>query len=208
LIMAGIGDDIREVLEELGTAATVYRLGGSVFSEKLDIETYPDSSTEFIRQFFATATTTFDSNIIAGDTVLVNGIYYLATNIQSSSFEDAVVDNTVALYRCNCNGTLRRLTIVRDENYVEVPTWTPLYTQVKTLQCEDRFGNEMILENDVMAFVAQKLSLYIPAGYPVKIDDRWQPNYLDHTEYYRITTIDKRRLSNVLICGLKEDSRV
>ena len=30
--MAGIGDDIREVLEELGTAATVYRVGGSVFS--------------------------------------------------------------------------------------------------------------------------------------------------------------------------------
>jgi len=205
--MPGIGEDIKEVLEELGTEATVYRIGGSVFSEKLDIETYPDSSTEFIRQFFASATTVFDSNVIAGDTVLVNGIYYLATNIQGSSFEDEAVDNTVALYRCNCNGTLRRLTKVRDENYIEVPTWTPLYQQVKALQYEDRFGNEMKLENN-MAFVSKQLVLYIPAGYPVKIDDRWYPIHSDATEYYRVATIDKRRLSDVLICGLKEDSRL
>lgn len=204
--MAGIGDDIKEVLEELGTLATIYRFGGSTYQEKVDIEVYPSSSTEFIRQFFATATTSFDSNLLPGDVVQINGIYYLATNAVSSNFEDNIVDNTVALYKCNCIGAVKRLTQTRDANYIEQLTWPVIHNQVKALQYEDRFGNTMEMMN-MMAFVKEQLSLYISAAYNVQIDDRWYPNYLDTTEYYRIATIDKRRLSNVHICSLKEDSR-
>lgn len=205
--MAGIGNDIKEVLEELGTSSTIYKYDGSVFLEKVDFTDYPTNSSEFIRQFFATLTLIYDTVLQPGDIILISGTYYLVTKIATSSFEDSLVDNTAAVYRCNVNGSLKRLSQVRNANYINVDTWTTVKEPLRALQYENKSGNELVMEQDITGLSKESHAVFLPIHVPVKVGDRWYPNYQVTTEYYRVATIDNRRLDNISIVGLQEDTR-
>jgi hypothetical protein len=207
--MAGIGEDIKEVIEELGTSVYISRPNGVNFLEKIDMVEYPNSSTEFIRQNFATFTLVHDTRIVAGDIVEVKTVPYIATRITPSYFEDELVDITATLYRCNVTGTLQRLTETRNPTtYVTVPTWTAQYTGVRALQHEGRLGNALVMQNDIMALSDFAHSLFIPNYITVIVGDRWYPFGVSVAEYYRVTKIERKRLDGVWICELQEDTRL
>ncbi len=209
--MAGIGDDIKEVLEELGSSVIIRRSNGSVFSEKVDHESYPTHSSEFIRQFFHTMVFTHDTSAVNGDIIDSHGEFFIVTNLDTAYFEDLPVDNTGAVYKCNVFGVIKRGVETTDPiDYIKrmvysVATGNP--SSLHALQYENKFGMESLFAEDTQLLLREKHVLILPIGYDVKIGDRWFPDYTDESEYYRITAIETRRLSNCPICALAEDTR-
>lgn len=209
--MDGIGDDIREVLDELGTSATITKRNGSTFSEKVDPENYPVHSSEFIRQFFNSATMYYDSVAVSGDVVSYNGRNFIVTNIVQSMFEDLPVDKTAGLYMCNVAGVFKRYTTVLDPvESIKTKQWVNVATNPSTilgLQYENKLGTEQLFADDIQALIKERHILIVPAGYDIKIDDRWYPNPANLKEYYRVLSIESRRLDGCPICSLGEDTR-
>ena len=208
--MAGIGDDIKEVLNELGTTSLISRISGDTFEEKVDVESFPTHSSEFIRQFFYIITLPFDTSALNGDNVEFKGLHFVLTNIVESYFEDLVVDNAAALYKCNVYGVLKRSTIITDSNYVKKKTFAAVVANpdsIHALQYENKFGMEPLFEEDSQMLLKEKHILVLPAGLDIKVGDRWYPDYTDDTIYYKIAAFETRRLSNCPICTLAEDTR-
>lgn len=208
--MAGIGDDIKEVLNELGTTSYISRVSGSVFEEKIDVESFPTHSSEFIRQFFYVVTLSFDTSAINGDSVEFKGLHFILTNIVESYFEDLVVDNIGALYKCNVLGVMKRSTSAVDSNYVKKKTFATVVTNpdsIYALQYENKFGMEPLFVEDSQLLLKEKHILILPLGLDVKVGDRWFPDYTDTTKFYKVNSIETHRLSDCPICTLSEDTR-
>jgi hypothetical protein len=208
--MAGIGDDIKEVLQELGTTAIITYSNGTTYTEKVDVESFPEHSSEFIRQFFSTLTLSFDTSARNGDSIAFKGLYFLLTNIIESYFEDLVVDNIAALYKCNVNGVMKRPTTVTDVNYVRQITFATVTgnpASIRALQYENKFGMEPLFEADTQFLLKEKHVLIIPAGIDVKVGDRWYPDYTDTSVFFKVNSIETYRLPNTPICTLSEDER-
>lgn len=208
--MAGIGEDIKEVLNELGTTALITRVNGSVFQEKADAESFPTHSSEFIRQFFYILTMQYDTAAINGDSISFHGENFILTNLVPSYFEDLAVDQTAALYKCNVTGVLKRYTETTDANFVKKKDWVKVTEnpdEIHALQYENKFGMEALFAEDFQNLLKESHVLILPAGLDIAIDDRWYPDSTDETIYYRIDTIETRRLSSCPICSLSEDSR-
>jgi len=208
--MAGIGDDIKEVLNELGTTSYISRISGSTFEEKVDVESFPTHSSEFIRQFFYIITLPFDTSAINGDSIEFKGFHFVLTNIVESYFEDLVVDNAAALYKCNVYGVLKRSTTITDSNYVKKKTFAAVVANpdsIYALQYENKFGMEPLFAEDSQMLLKEKHILVLPAGLDIQVGDRWYPDYTDDTVFYKISAFETRRLSDCPICTLVEDTR-
>jgi len=208
--MAGIGDDIKEVLNELGTTSIISRSNGSTFEEKVDVESFPTHSSEFIRQFFYVITLPFDTSAINGDAIAFKGLHFILTNIVESYFEDLVVDNAAALYKCNVQGVMKRSTTVVDSNYVKRKSFETVVgnpDSVRALQYENKFGMEPLFAEDMQNLLKEKHILVLPKGLDIKPADRWFPDYTDLTHFYQINSIETNRLSDCPICTLAEDTR-
>lgn len=208
--MAGIGEDIKEVLQELGTTVVISRASGSTYSEAGDLESFPTHSSEFIRQFFFILTLAYDTDAQNGDSILSHGTNFILTNIVPSWFEDEKVENEAALYKCNVNGALKRFTSTTSPTYIKEKTWAVVDTNpasVHALQYENKYGMEPMFAEDTQHFLKEKHVLILPAGLDLKVGDRWYPDSTVDTIYYKIDSIEARRLSSCPICALTEDNR-
>ncbi len=207
--MAGIGDDIKSVLEELGTTATVTRFSGTVLTEKIDFENYPTHSSEFIRKFFLTATLSYDTAFQLGDPISFSGMNGIITNIAGADFEDTLVDQTAAVYRCNVRGVVKRyVESVNPTTYVKELDWqvaTGNPTSFYALQYENKFGFEEIFHENMQAFGKEQHVVICPTGLDVKAGDRWYPVWDSLDTYYRVTAVEDKRIG-VPILTLAEDS--
>lgn len=204
--MATIGDDIKEVLNELGVAFTVYKTSGSSSTgEKLDLETYSDSSTEFIRQFFGHISLPYDTLAVAGDYICLTGLddsYWLINSIRKLSVEGDIATQEAAIYRCNVVGGIQR-EVESTENYRPDDSWTNIYTNVRGAFVE-RPEAVQLKEKDHMEVTKGERYLFISGNYTPMQGDRFT---ITATEYYKITVIDKRRFDNVQVLTLVEDTR-
>jgi hypothetical protein len=204
-----IGPDIKDVLDELGTTFIIHYVDGSTApGGKLDYDTYPEHSSEFIRQFFYTVTLPFTTIIAKGDIIFFNGTFFLVTNLTPSLFEDGVVDYTAVLFRCNISGgILQRFSDSPgfSSDYTREPNWTNIYTDIYALHTEARFGPGLEDFQDVLEVPIEKDLLYISGNYDIKVGDRWR---LSSTQYYKIEQISTRRLDNVNIIQLSSDTRL
>jgi hypothetical protein len=123
-------------------------------------------------------------------------------------FENAPVDITVPACRCNVYGSLKRLSMAINADYIKVPTWTDVTVEpLRALQYEEKSGNFQEIEGSIMGFTKEQHSLFLPSAVPVQVDDRWYSSHSNLNEYYRISSIDTRRFDNVSICALEEDTR-
>lgn len=205
----GIGPDIKDVLDELGTPFTIYYTDGSTAAgEKLDYDTYPEHSSEFIRQFFFTVTLPYTTAVSKGDIISFHGVFFLVTNITPSLFEDSIADNIAVLFRCNISGgTIQRFSDAPgfSADYTRDPNWTDIYTGVYALHTEARFGPGLEDFQDTLDVPVEKDLLYITGNYDIKVGDRW---LVSTTDYYKVDQISTRRLDNVNIIQLSSDTRL
>ena len=203
-----IGPDIADVLDELGTTFTIHYIDGSTASDgKLDYEAYPEHSSEFIRQFFYTITLPYNTIVVSGDIITFSGTFFLVTKITPALFEDSIVDYTAVLFRCNISGgVLKRFSDTPgfDSDYKRLPKWTDIYTNIRGLHTEARFGPGLDDFQDIMEVPVDKDLLYMTGYYSIKVGDRW---WLSATEYYKVEQVSVRRLDNVNIIKLAVDTR-
>lgn len=204
-----IGFDIADVLDELGTPFVIHYIdGSSTDGGKLDYEFFSDHSSEFIRQFFYATTLPYDTIVSKGDIISFNNDFFIVTNIISSLFEGGIVDYSSTIFRLNVfGGTIKRFSDNPgyDANYQRLPKWADVYTNVRGLHTEARFGPSLEDFNDVMELPVDKDLLYLTGNYDLEVGDRW---YLSPTEYYKIDQISVRRLDNVNIVALSVDTRL
>ena len=208
--MAGIGADIKDVLDELGTSLTIYRYPGPTFiEEKCDPVFFPTHSSEFLRQFFSSITLSHTSQVVSGDTIESMGLFFLCTTLLPSYFEDEIVDLTAAFYRCNCVGKLSRYPQrgIRNADYVKEYNWSDIHTDVHALQYENVRDSSQFVQEDVIALAIQGNLLFLPTHVVVKEGDRWYPEQTNLDVFFKVSSIDFLRIDNVSICILTEDER-
>jgi len=203
-----IGPDVADVLDELGAAFTIHYVDGSTATgEKLDYDTFPEHSSEFIRMFFFAVTLIYNTIVVKGNIISLHGMYFLVTNLTPTLFEDAVVDNIAVLYRCNISGgIIQRFSDDPgfDADFKRVSNWADVYSNIYALQTEDRFDTSLDDFDDVMKVPAGTQILYLTGEYVLKVGDRWR---VSATEYYKVETISVRRLDNINIVKLSVDTR-
>lgn len=205
-----IGQDIKDVLEELGTSLSIYKYPGpTIIEEVCDHEFFSTHSSEFLRQFFSGITVPFDTQLLSGDIVAAMGYHFLCTTLAPNNFENAPVDYTAVFYRCNVLGKLDRYpqNATFDANYVKTRTWTTIHDNVYALEYENQFDQKHVIEEDIVAITQKGHLLYLPSHVEVEEGDRWYPDRTVATKFFRVSTIDTFRLDNVSIATLNDDTR-
>ena len=205
-----IGEDIKDVLEELGTSLSIYKYPGpTIIQEVIDHEFFTTHSSEFLRQFFSGVTLCYDTQLLSGDVVKVGDTFFLCTTLAPNNFENEPVDYTGVFYRCNVLGKLSRYLQNADfnANYVKERTWVPIHTDVHALEYENNFDQKHIIEEEIVAITQTGHMLFLPSHVAVEEGDRWFPDMADPTSYFRVTQIDTLRLDNVSIATLNDDMR-
>lgn len=204
--MAGIGEDIRDVLQELGTPFTIVKLDGSIIlGEYLDYEMYFEQSTEFIRQFCYSGDFQFDTQIAQGDLIQFDNKNFLMMNVKKTLFENEVVDFSNFFIECPSLGTFSRFGETRDPvSRALTTTWTTLHdsvpgTMTVKSQAVDRLSG-METRND-------RYRLFTQGFTDIRVGDRWYPDRSVLTEYYQINAVDRFRFIGLLAISLIEDSR-
>ncbi len=202
----GIGPDIKDVLQELGTPFTIVKLDGSeITGEYLDYEMYYEQSTEFIRQFAYSGDFQYDSKVRGGDLIQFDNKNFLMMNVKKTLFENEPVDYSNFFILCNSVGRVSKAVKTRDPvTRKNVIIWETVFDSVNgcmvsTAANTDALGSVNII-NEKFTLFTQGFSGII-SGY------RYYPDITDLTEYYHILSIDKYRFSGMLTMKLIEDSR-
>ncbi len=202
----GIGPDIKDVLQELGTPFTIVKLDGSeITGEYLDYEMYYEQSTEFIRQFAYSGDFQYDSKVRGGDLIQFDNKNFLMMNVKKTLFENEPVDYSNFFILCNSVGRVSKAVKTRDPvTRKNVIIWETVFDSVNgcmvsTAANTDALGSVNII-NEKFTLFTQGFSGII-SGY------RYYPDIADLTEYYHILSIDKYRFAGMLTMKLIEDSR-
>ena len=204
--MAGIGDDIKSVLQELGTPVTIHKPDGSIITgEYVDYDMYFEQSTEFIRQNCYNADYQYDTQADFGDVLDMAGIMVMIMNTKPTRFEDEVVINNGFMIEMNCVGKFARRSQTR-VNMEPVVSWVDTVATAYGLQLDGGRTSQHELTEE-MVTLAQRQTLYCPQYSNIRIGDRWYPDKNNSDEYYRIATMTRRAFKNSYRISLTQDNR-
>jgi hypothetical protein len=204
--MPGIGPDIKEVLEELGTEALVRRTP-TPFKEKLTYDVNGQASNPFMREFSLAASLSYDTKIVSGDVIQVNGGDYLVIHKTADMFEGNVVEYEAIIYKCN----LKSGSLLLSLNEVKHPTtfavtidWAVKNNAVYGLMYKDSRGALLNEETTLGKEPTFSLMCIVPEHYNVVRNDRL---HISATEYYRVQDIENYAYPGVSVLTLVEDDR-
>jgi hypothetical protein len=201
-----ISDDIREVLEEVGTAITINSNSETPTTGwYVDFESYPDQSTLFVRMFLKMGSLAATCPAINGDIVAFGGTTYLITNHVPTMFENAVVENIVIFYRCNVLGTIENHsdTPAYDANYERTSEWVTVGTDIPICMVEKQLLPNPEISEDLYRTSSITNIVYLSDQYPVLRGDRITVN----GNPFLIETVGVYELDGILVCGVTEDHR-
>lgn len=202
-----IANDIKEVLQEVGTALTIHRSNGDTVSDIfVDPTAYPDQSTLFIRMFLRSGSLSADTPVRNGDMVEFGGTYFLVTNLVPTHFENDIVENIAVFYRCN--QTVEVFKHVDnpgyDANYEKLSEWTSLGADVPACIVEKQLIQTPDVENE--AYLSDSITniVYLSSVYEVARGDRVS---VSNGRNYMIETVSRYELDGIFVCGVTEDHR-
>ena len=202
-----IGEDIKSVIQELGTPITILQRDGStVTGEYIDYDNYYEQSTEFIRQFCYSGDFQYDSVAIPGDIIQFSTQNLMLMNKKHTRFENDVVDSSCFLIECNNFGKFLRSVNTRNVTTKKLTAaWSTIVKDsLYGLLISRKAENEEI---GGLSNIIEKYTLFVPAGTTILPGDRWFPSRTVLTEYYEVLTVDTYRFDGILTIGLIEDSR-
>ena len=203
-----VGEDIKEVYQEIGASITILRDSGNITGEYVDLEENSQVTKPFIREFFLEAGFQHDSVGVVGDVVTLDTIaaQYMVMNWTPDLFENAVIENRAVLYKCNVSGEILRPSgeEVWGDMYHKTTQFESIRTNCYALQTEPLFGNLLNTDEELGAINIERDELYIPSRFGIQVNDRYSPA---SGEYYRVESVLKRRFPGVDVCRLGEDTR-
>lgn len=203
----GIGDDIKDVLQELGTPISILKLDGSIISgEYIDYEHYYEKVTEFRRQFCYSGDFQFDSAVKQGDVISFDDKSFLMMNVKRDLFEGEAVITSNYFIECNVtDGVFKRNMETRDPVTRRLSSgWTNLHENCNAVMVEKEVR---IHPEQVMNFSLHHFTLYTMAYPDIVVGDRWFPDAANTSEYYKVMSISKFKFAGLLTIDLQEDAR-
>ena len=206
--MAGIGDDIKDVLQELGKEVDVYRHTTKeiVVTEHVDTEGNVRETTPFESTHMNVFMAAYDTSIQLGDRLdfTTTSESYLVGTWVPQSFENEIYANEGVLYRCNSEvDVYRRSGETRDpQTYDLVPNWEPVFSGELGL-FSGRLSDHDIADERYGRFYQSSRMLFISKDLDLQREDRC----VIDGERYNVETMETHRLPGLKICGLAEDNR-
>ena len=202
--MAGIGDDIKEVFQELGTVVEVIKPNGDVFQETMDFE-LNNLSSSFMTNFVIDASFSYDTNLNAGDVVKAvdSGLYYLAAALNRPYFEDMPVVTETKLYKCNYWGMLKERTQTRVD-YSQQVTWADKLSEMVPVLLTGQLGGGSLSEKDHGIFYDFTRTLHISGHHSPQVGDRFET---EGGTKFRLDAVEPDKLNNVSMCSISLDER-
>lgn len=205
-----IGPDLKEVLDEVGTAYTIYKPSGIIVEgEYLDADINRQVTKPFIREFFVEAFMPHDTQTVEGDLVEFNldGRRSLVMNLTPELFENEIIAYGAVLYKCNEKATIQRLDKAGwDSGYKRERAWVDLFTDIDILLTERFFGTGMgvIEPQDLLEYGIVDNQMYISSYYDVQPLDRI---WISETEFFQVDFVERRKFNAVYSCALIGDTR-
>lgn len=204
--MTGIGPDIAEVLNELGTLINIIKHDGSAtVQEYMDYEIKIEANSPFLTQFIIDVTLTHNTTVVPGDIIQIvdDSSYYILVVLNKTRFEDSVVTCEGVIYKCNMVGSFSRLTTERDSTYELETTWTDYQTNEPVL-LTGSIDNYDIIDRPYAQFAISQDNLHVSGDVAVQVGDRFTNAAGDA---YEIKAVSLYRLNNVTMCRVVSDTR-
>lgn len=206
--MTTLGDDIKDVFTEVGTAYNIIRDAEVLSGEFLDETLNRQVTKPFVKEFFLEVSLPFDTRAVGGDVIqfIKDSRTFLIVHINPEDFENLSVTQESVLYKANVSGELLRPSGEGwDANYqyggdVMTSVRTPAYG----LLTERLFGPDIEQSVVIGQIEIEGQSLYMPSHYGVQPLDRYQ---VGSGEYYKIEAVEERRFNGVDVCKIVEDTR-
>ncbi len=205
----GLGVDIKEVYDELGSAFNIISRNPVVTGEKIIYELNAQATKPFIREHFLEATLPYDTVVTTDDVIKIieTDINYLVMAKTAELFEDSIVEWNLVLYKCNLPLTthiVRPIEIRDPITYDMISGWQIIADDpVYGLTSDRVFGSDIEI-GDVGQSQIWRIDLYLPKFYGLKPLDRL---ILSPTEYYKVETVQAYNYPGVVVAILVEDTR-
>lgn len=204
--MTGIGPDIVEVLNELGTLVNIIKHDGSAtVQEYIDYEIKVEANSPFLTQFMIDCTLRYDTSANPGDIIQFadDSTNHILAVHQKSRFEQNVVVVEGLLYRCNMTGTVYRRSETRGADYSLGVTWTATESNEPVL-LTGLIDYYDMKDKDYGIYSVSQDNLHVSGDCDIQVGDRFTSSDGDS---YEIKGIAKYRLNNVWICRVVPDTR-
>jgi len=204
-----IGDDIKEVLEEVGAAYAIIRDSGDVSGEYGVYDLTSQATKPITLEHFRRGMLSYDTNAAAGDVIefTETSERFMVMNKLPELFENAAIRYESIFYKCNVSsGEIIRPSgeTWASDTYHKETQWEVIKNNCDAMQVAALYGNDLETDQDLALLNLQKDEVYIPHSVGAQVMDRWQPA---SGEYYQVATIETRRFPGVDVLIVEEDHR-
>lgn len=206
--MGGVGQDIKEVLRDVGVKIRIIRSTGNLTGEYLKYTINAQVTKPFIREFFLDAIMSFDTDAISGDIIEVipTSSRYILMNRTPYTLENEVIQYNSVLYKTNVKIDVERPVEIRsDQTYLTRTTWEKVKSNVDALLTSPLFGVTLETEELVGLLGIDKGEMYVPTSYGIQRLDRIR--ITGTREYYRVEAVKPRRFEDIDVLDVGEDTR-
>jgi len=208
-----LGEDIKEVFTDLGTAITLIRDGGNVSGEYLLYEANTQATKPETLEFMVKGQAPYDTAIVPGEIINFDELStnYLLLNKNPEMFENAVYRYQLTMYKVNTVGPLERPSGERPWNAQTYQTETewetvkdPCYGVIVGQMLENR-----IIEANVGDLEHIEYMFFIPQSIGVRINDRIYAGVDSegNDRYFKVDSIIPWNYNAVDFCTISEDTR-
>lgn len=204
--MAGIGPDIKEVMQELGVLATILRTPTNI-TEKITYDVNGQASNVFMREFALAASFAYDTVINVGDLIQFNSETYIVVHKTPDDFEGEVVEYASGLLKCNI-GNFSAVVYGKTQDpdtFVITTGWTVRIANCKGLMYKGARSALLNADSTTGKETTFLLDCFVPAYYDIHKDDRI---YISPTESYRVQDVEKYFYPGCHVLSLVEDERM
>jgi len=204
-----LSDDIREVLEEVGTPYTIIKPDGAeVTGEYFDTVSHTEHTTPVIRGFFTDFALTHPTQVEVGDVLHYLTDHRLIVIAKApEAFEGEVIDYLGSGYKVNSRGNFLNYDEDAgwDADYNKVKAWTPVYEGVYGTLMDRQFRSDMkAIADESMEVELDRLHLWVSDYFDVEPGMRW---WVSGDEYYKVEQIEPHRFPGMKLVFLTEDTR-
>lgn len=210
-----IADEVRAVLQEVGSAVTIRKADGTlVTGEFLDDTSHTEHTNPNIRAFFYDLNLHAPSAAVVGDTLIWGAaphqVEILLTAMAPQMFENEIVEYVASGYVVNTKGAFWKYTQGTDPNnqYDEVPAWAELYPGIEihgTIM--DRLYRSMIkpIANESMDVTVERLQFFISSYFAnVAMGMQWRSTT---GRIYKVDHIEDHNFVGIRSVFLSEENR-
>lgn len=205
--MSDLGEDIKEVHEEVGSSFTVIRDAGNISGEYCILKPNSQVTKPFTREFFMEGKFAWDTVSEAGDVLRTSdGRNFLHMNKTPVIYADEIIEHASVLYKCNVSGELQRISGegTWDANYQSSARFESQRQTCYGLMTAALYGHDMESDEELALLGLENHELYVPHSYGVEVYDRYIPI---SGEKYMAETVKTRKYDNVDVVTLVNDTR-